>query len=191
MTRLKARLASANRHKLEELRAALPGWELEPLAASDWPEETGETYEENARLKARFGHKLEPGAWMLGEDSGIECAALGGGPGVHSARWAPAGEQADALLDRLAGEDDRRARMVTVLVALSPEGKELAGAGILEGAIAAEKRGETGFGYDPIFVPDGFTETVAELGQAWKGEHSHRARAAKALAAARDRASSS
>jgi XTP/dITP diphosphohydrolase len=177
----KARLASRNKHKLEELRAVLPGWELEPLAAGEWPDETGESYEENARLKARFGREHVPGAWILGEDSGIECAALGGGPGVHSARWAPAGDQADALLERLAGEIDRRARMVSVLVALSPEGEELTGTGVLEGTIATERRGESGFGYDPIFVPDGFTQTVAELGEAWKGEHSHRARAAKAL----------
>ena len=162
----------------------LPGWELEPLAAGEWPEETGETYEENARLKARFGREREPGVWILGEDSGIECAALGGGPGVHSARWAPAGDQADALLERLADETDRRARMVSALVALSPEGDELTAAGILEGTIAAEKRGESGFGYDPVFVPDGSTQTVAELGEAWKNEHSHRARAAQALAAA-------
>ena len=125
---------------------------------------------------------------MLGEDSGIECAALDGAPGLHSARWAPAGDQADALLERLAGESDRRARMVTHLVALGPGGEELTGAGVLEGTIAAARRGDEGFGYDPIFVPDGFTETVAELGEEWKHEHSHRARAAKALAAAFDRA---
>jgi XTP/dITP diphosphohydrolase len=184
MARLKASLASQNRHKLEELRAALPGWEIDALEASEWPDETGETYEENARLKARFGREREPAGWILGEDSGIESAALGGEPGVHSARWAPGRDQADALLERLAAETDRRARMVTVLVALPPQGEELVGTGVLEGTIAPERRGEAGFGYDPIFVPDGFTATIAELGDAWKDEHSHRARAAQALAEA-------
>ena len=180
---MKARLASQNPHKLEELRAALPEWQLEPLEARDWPEETGATYEENARLKARFARALAPGAWVLGEDSGIEAAALGGAPGIRSARWA-GGDQADALLALLAGEGDRRARMVTVLVALSPTGDEIRGEGVLEGAIAHERRGKAGFGYDPIFVPAGLTQTVAELGEEWKSEHSHRACAAKALAAA-------
>ena len=183
MAALKATLASANRHKLEELRAALPRWEIEPLAADEWPAEDGETYEENARLKARFGRALAGSdAWVLGEDSGIECVALGGSPGLHSARWAPSGDQAAALLERLAGEDDRRARMVTALIALSPAGEEFEGIGVLDGEIATAKRGSTGFGYDPIFVPAGHDQTVAELGEAWKNEHSHRARAAHALA---------
>jgi len=174
-------LASQNRHKLEELRAIFP--ELEPLEADGWPEETGTTYEENARLKARFGRERAPAEWVLGEDSGIECDALGGEPGLHSARWAD-GDQALALVERLAGETNRRARMLTVLVALTPDGEELTGTGVLEGSIAAGKRGEEGFGYDPVFVPDGVTQTVAELGEAWKEQHSHRARAATALAAA-------
>ncbi len=181
---MKATLASQNAHKLAELRAILPGWELDPLDADGWPEETGETYEENARLKAAFARGLVADGWVLGEDSGIECDALGGEPGLHSARWAPSGSQADALLERLAGEADRRARMVATIVALSPDGDELTGAGVLEGAIATARRGDEGFGYDPVFVPDGFTRTVAELGEGWKREHSHRALAARALLAA-------
>jgi XTP/dITP diphosphohydrolase len=181
---VKAKLASQNPNKLAELRAALPSWELEPLEAGGWPEETGATYGENALLKARFGRGLDPGDWILGEDSGIECEALGGEPGVHSARWAPAGTQAEALLERLRGEDDRRARMVAVLVAFSPDGEELTGTGVLEGTIATARRGEGGFGYDPIFVPAGFSRTIAELGDEWKRAHSHRARAAMELAAA-------
>jgi XTP/dITP diphosphohydrolase len=180
---MKALLASRNPHKLGELRAALPDWELEPLEASGWPEETGATYEENARIKARFAHERAPGSWALGEDSGIEAAALAGGPGIRSARWA-AGDQAEALLASLAGEHDRRARMVTVLVAIDPEGREFRGDGVLEGVIAAECRGDAGFGYDPVFVPNGLTQTVAELGEEWKAAHSHRARAAHALASA-------
>ena len=178
----RARLASQNVNKLAELRAALTGWEIEPLDGDEWPEESGATYEENARIKAQFGRPLaEPGVWVLGEDSGIECDALGGEPGLHSARWAPRGDQADALLERLRGETNRRARMVAELVALAPEGWELRGSGVLDGAIAAERRGDGGFGYDPIFVPNGYEQTVAELGERWKREHSHRGKAAKAL----------
>ena len=182
MAAIRARLASQNRHKLAELRDGLPGWQLEALEADEWPEETGETYAENALLKARFGRELAaPAEWVLGEDSGIESAALDGAPGLHSARWAPHGDQADALLERLAGEDDRRARMVTVLVALAPDGRELEVSGVLEGELATERRGETGFGYDPIFIPAGYDRTIAELGEKWKRAHSHRALAAKAL----------
>ncbi len=87
------------------------------------------------------------------------------------------------LLEELHGVADRRARYVCELVALSPDGEERRGTGILEGAIATERRGEEGFGYDPVFVPDGEERTVAELGNAWKREHSHRARAAADLRA--------
>jgi XTP/dITP diphosphohydrolase len=181
----RAVLASQNAHKLAELRDGLRGWELEPLAAGVYPEETGQTYAENARIKARFGRaQAPPDVWVLGEDSGIECDALDGGPGLHSARWAPSGDQADALLERLADEPNRRARMVTEIVALDPAGREVHVRGILEGALATERRGSGGFGYDPIFIPDGSDRTVAELGDEWKREHSHRARAAQALLAA-------
>jgi XTP/dITP diphosphohydrolase len=174
-----AKLASQNAHKLEELRAALPDWELDLLGADEFPPEEGETYYENARGKAEFGRSLAGDAWAIGEDSGIELAALGGRPGVQSARWADDGV-ARALAE-LAGAEDRRARYVCELVALSPDGAELRGTGTLDGTIAAEPRGDEGFGYDPIFVPDGETQTVAELGNAWKREHSHRALAARAL----------
>jgi XTP/dITP diphosphohydrolase len=178
----RAVLASANAHKLEELREGLQGWQLDALDSSEWPDETGQTYEENARIKARFGRERAPAdAWVLGEDSGIEVDALDGAPGVRSARWAPRGDQADALLERLAGEVERRARMVTEIVALAPSGEEIHVRGVLEGELATERRGDSGFGYDPIFIPDGYDRTVAELGDEWKRVHSHRARAAQAL----------
>ncbi|MGE5691515.1 MAG: non-canonical purine NTP pyrophosphatase [Pseudomonadota bacterium] len=182
MGALRARVATANPHKLEELRAALPGWELELLPA-DYPDETGATYLDNARSKAAFGRLLARGEWVLGEDSGIEVDALGGEPGLHSARWAGADDPLDALLARLDGTDDRSARYVCHLVALGPDGEEFVGVGTLEGRVAHAPRGSEGFGYDPIFVPDGEERTVAELGNAWKRAHSHRARAARALAA--------
>jgi len=119
---------------------------------------------------------------MLGEDSGIEVAALDGAPGVHSARWAE--DPIARLLAELEGVTDRRARYVCELVAISTGGEELRGTGTLEGRIAENPRGSEGFGYDPVFVPDGEELTVAELGNAWKRANSHRARAAAALSAA-------
>ncbi len=177
----KAVLASANPHKLEELRRALPGWEIAALLRDDFPDETGATYAENAAAKARFGRTLAPpDAWSVGEDSGIEAAALGGRPGVQSARWAADG--VSRMLGELAAATDRRARYVCVIVAVAPAGDEVAVRGTLEGSIVTgAPRGDEGFGYDPIFVPDGETQTVAELGDSWKRLHSHRARAAAEL----------
>ena len=182
MAAVKARLASGNPHKLEELRAALPGWELELLDTDrEYPPEDGATYYENACAKAAFGRESATAdEWVLGEDSGIEVAALDGRPGIASARWAADGVA--QLLVELDGIEDRRARYVCELVALSPDGEERRGTGILEGAIATERRGDEGFGYDPIFVPAGEDRTVAELGGSWKRTNSHRARAAATLA---------
>ena len=107
---------------------------------------------------------------MLGEDSGLEVAALGGAPGIRSARYAPAGNEANAkLLGELRGVEgaERRARYVCELVLIGPGGEE--------------RRGTGGFGYDPVFVPDDEEQTVAELGDDWKSRNSHRARAARAL----------
>jgi XTP/dITP diphosphohydrolase len=170
------RLASSNPNKARELARALPGWQIETLVADGYPPEEGDSYHDNALIKARFGRGLAPGEWVLGEDSGIEVEALGGRPGVHSARWAENGVA--RLLAELEGVTDRTARYVCELVALGPEGEEVRARGTLEGAIALEPRGTEGFGYDPIFVPEGETRTVAELGDAWKAQNSHRARAA-------------
>jgi XTP/dITP diphosphohydrolase len=179
-------LASRNAHKARELEVLLPGWTIEPLDTDDYPPETGTTYYENARAKARFG--AGAGRWSLGEDSGIEVAALGGRPGLYSARYAPEGAPAIAkLLRELEGVADRTARYVSELVAIAFDGEELRGTGILTGRIATEPRGSEGFGYDPIFIPDGEERTVAELGDSWKAQHSHRARAARALREAVER----
>lgn len=176
-------LASGNPNKLRELRAALPHLEIELLASPEEPVEDGLTFHDNARIKARSGRAhAPPEAWVAGEDSGIEVDALGGRPGVESARWADDGVV--QLLAELGGSKDRRARYVCELVVLGPDGEEALATGILEGAIALEPRGDEGFGYDPVFVPVGETRTVAELGNAWKAAHSHRARAAAALARA-------
>ena len=181
MDGLRAVLCSRNRHKARELEALLPGWTIEPLDRDDYPPETGATYYDNAALKARFGREHTDG-WVLAEDSGLEVDSLGGRPGVLSARYAPEGAPAVAkLLVELEGIEERRARYVSELVLLSADGRELRGTGTLEGRIAHQARGEEGFGYDPIFIPDGEEQTVAELGNEWKAERSHRARAARAL----------
>jgi len=174
-----ARLASRNEHKLRELRALLPQWELE-LLDEEYPPETGATYYENARAKALFARTLTH-LPVLGEDSGIEVGALGGRPGIESARWASDGVA--ALLQELDGVEERAARYMCELVLLATDGDEVRGTGVLDGRIGREPRGAEGFGYDPIFIPQGETRTVAELGNEWKREYSHRARAAKALLA--------
>jgi XTP/dITP diphosphohydrolase len=173
-------ICSGNPHKLEELAPLFPDWDLDLLAATDYPEEDGLTYAENARIKARFG-RLTGAAdrFMLADDSGIELAALAGGPGVQTARWAE-GRHVEKALAAVEG-GSRDAHYVCELVLLSPERVELTGRGVLAGSIAAAPAGAEGFGFDPVFVPRGETRTVAELGDAWKAEHSHRALAARAL----------
>ena len=178
---MRAQLASRNEYKLRELERALAGWTLSLLETDEFPPEEGQSYEENARAKARFGRAVGDGAaWILGEDSGIEVKALGGAPGVQSARWAQ-GEHVSRLLAALAGAGERGARYVCALAAIAPDGREVEARGVLEGRIADEARGVEGFGFDPVFVPAGETRTVAELGNEWKGRHSHRARAAQSL----------
>jgi XTP/dITP diphosphohydrolase len=178
-------LASGNAHKARELGRLLEGWEVETFAGG-LPEETGETFVENARLKARHVHAALGGAeWVLADDSGIEAAALHGVPGVRSARYA--GEDATdeqnlaKLIGALAESDDRRVRYVAELVAIAPDGGEVTARGELTGTLAAAPRGTGGFGYDPAFVPDGETRTVAEMSPGEKDAISHRARAARAL----------
>jgi XTP/dITP diphosphohydrolase len=179
--RCKVVLASGNPHKLEELRRTWPTLELELLDRDDPPLEDGASYADNARIKAEWGRRHAPAdAWVVGEDSGIEAVALGGAPGVLTARWA-AGDPVGRMLEALAGEHERRARYVCVMVAVAPGGEEHVAEGSLEGTIAEAASGAAGFGFDPVFVPAGESRTVAALGDAWKQAHSHRARAAAAL----------
>ena len=178
-------LASGNAHKAVELARVLPGWTVEPYEG-ELPEETGETFVANALLKARHVHRaIGGGAWVLADDSGIEAAALGGAPGVRSARYAGAdatdAENLRKLLAAVRDADDRRVRYVAELVAISPDGRELHARGELRGTLAADPRGSGGFGYDPAVVPEGETRTVAEMSAAEKDAVSHRARAAAAL----------
>lgn len=169
-----------NPGKLRELLELFPGWRIEPLAADDYPAEDADTFVGNARIKARYGRGVAPAdAWVLADDSGIELDALDGGPGVLTARWAE-----DSHVERaLAAVDGRGrgARYVCELVLLDPDGAETRGTGVLAGRIADAPRGSGGFGFDPVFVPRGEERTVADLGDDWKRDHSHRALAAQAL----------
>jgi XTP/dITP diphosphohydrolase len=181
-------LATANRHKLDEIRAALlgTGIVLDSLVEHpEWPEpeETGETFEENALLKARALFEIEGGA-VLADDSGLEVDALGGAPGVRSKRFSPeATHEANnrLLLARLHGVTERRARFRCVLALVTPR---FAGtvAGACEGRISETQRGFAGFGYDPLFVPDDLGgRTMAEATMVEKNAISHRGRAVRQL----------
>jgi XTP/dITP diphosphohydrolase len=184
-------LASANRHKARELGllAAAAGLALEIAPASEAggmppvAEDTG-SFSGNARKKAgALLRALPPGCWSLADDSGLCVDALGGAPGVESAYYAGPAADAAANLERLVGEmrgvrDGRRtARFVCVLAVAGPGGAEALFEGRCEGRLAAEPRGGGGFGYDPLFIPEGHDLTFAELGEGPKSSLSHRARA--------------
>jgi XTP/dITP diphosphohydrolase len=184
-------IASRNQHKVRELGRVLAPHALEPLPESvELPPEVGETFAANALIKARAG-MAATGAAVLADDSGIVVQALGGAPGVRSARFAgPAAtdqQNLDRLLADMAGEEDRRAAYVCVLALVEPDGSERLFEGRCEGRLTSAPRGGRGFGYDPAFVPDdldGQDRTMAELDPAEKDAISHRGRAARALAAA-------
>jgi XTP/dITP diphosphohydrolase len=180
-------VASKNEDKLGEIKAVLLGLGLvnEIVADLDWPdiEETEPTLEGNALLKARTV-AAATGLPSLADDTGLEVAALDGEPGVRSARFA--GETASyadnvrALLEQLAGHSDRSARFRTVMALVMPGGWEIVAEGVLEGLIIDTPRGDTGFGYDPVFDVGG--RTLAELAAVEKNAISHRGRALRALA---------
>jgi XTP/dITP diphosphohydrolase len=184
-------VASANPDKVAEIRAilreVLPDAELRPRPDHVGEvEETGDTLEDNARLKA-VAVSLATGEAAIADDTGLEVVALGGAPGVVTARYAgPAATYADnvaKLLASMAGVTDRRARFRTVALVRWPDGRELAVEGAVDGRIAESARGDSGFGYDPVFEPEGGGgATFAELGDEGKRRLSHRARAFRALA---------
>lgn len=180
------RLATGNPGKAAEL-ARLLGRPVEPVPGWDPPTEDGATFLANALIKARAGAAQCPGAWVVADDSGLEVDALGGAPGVLSARYGGDGlddaGRVAALLAAVRDADDRTARFVCVLVAIAPDGTEHLAEGRLEGTLADAPRGAHGFGYDPILIPAGETRTCAELAPAEKDAISHRGAAARALRA--------
>ena len=186
-------IATMNTGKLREyerLLAEVPGLELETMAALPEPidvVEDRDTFRGNA-LKKAMEIATVAGMPCLADDSGLEVDALGGRPGVCSARYAGEGstdsENNAKLLDELSGiaDDERTARFQCAIVIVDQSGRELAIAeGACEGRIGSEPRGSHGFGYDPLFVPEGYTQTMGELGPETKNEISHRAKAAAKL----------
>lgn len=182
-------IATKNQGKRREISEVLGelGLAQEIVTGLDWPDvdETGSTLEDNALLKARAA-VAATGLAALADDSGLEVAALGGRPGVRTARYA--GPQATyddnnrKLLAELVGVDDRSARFRTVVALVHPDGSSVTAEGELRGRIAQSRRGEGGFGYDPVFEVDGVT--LAEMGVEEKNRLSHRAQALHALSVA-------
>jgi XTP/dITP diphosphohydrolase len=176
-------IATTNKHKFNEIRdilspiveniefLSLNGYEINP------PKEDGKTFFENALIKARYYYsKLR--IPVLSDDSGLEVEALGGRPGVLSARYA--GENStqrdliNKLLKEMEGVTNRKARFVCVAIFMYGDEKFIFSQGVLWGNISHEPRGDKGFGYDPVFIPDGYTRTLAELGEEVKNKISHR-----------------
>jgi XTP/dITP diphosphohydrolase len=181
-------VATTNKDKFKEIKELLKSLPLEVHGAYELPhytapEENGNTFLENAQIKARFLRAMKPQSWVLADDSGLEVPAMKNLPGVHSARYAgPRArdiENTSKLLHQMGIQKiaDRAAVFKCVMVLLSPEGTEQISEGILKGAISSQPKGKTGFGYDPIFIPEGQTQTLAELGMAMKNRLSHRATA--------------
>ena len=179
--------ATNNEHKLAEVRQII-GNSIEVLSLNDIGcdvdiPETGETLEDNAQLKAQyvFDHYHID---VFADDTGLEVDALNGAPGVYSARYAGDGHDSEAnmtkLLNELGENNNRRARFRTV-IALILQGQVYEFEGIVNGEIIRERKGGEGFGYDPIFRPDGYDQTFAELGADIKNQISHRARATAKL----------
>lgn len=181
-------VASKNADKLPEIEAILSGTGLagEVVTGLDWPDvdETGETLEENALLKARAVVGAT-GLPAIGDDTGLEVAALDGAPGVRTSRFAGPrasyAENVTRLLETLDGVVDRSARFRTVVALVFPDGVEMVAEGFLAGVIAHEPRGSGGFGYDPVFLVG--SRTLAEMSEDEKNSLSHRSQAIRALAA--------
>jgi XTP/dITP diphosphohydrolase len=180
-------VASKNPDKITEIEDVLEplGLTQDIVRGLDWPEveETGHTLEENALLKARTV-SLSVGLPAVADDTGLEVAALGGRPGVNTSRYAGRGasyaDNVRLLLEELEGVTDRRARFRTVVALVFPDGVEVVAEGTVDGVITFERRGEQGFGYDPVFEVGG--RTLAEMSLEDKSQLSHRARALRALA---------
>ena len=151
--------------------------------------EDGKTFEDNARIKARTLRSVKNNVWVLGEDAGLEVEGMNGLPGIHSARYAGPkasdNENLSKLLKMMALKkmDNRNARFYCSVVVYTPTGEEWVFSGEMKGTIATKPAGLHGFGYDPVFIPEGQTQTLAEVGQGFKAQHSHRSKAAKAFMA--------
>lgn len=184
---MKLVFATNNQHKLDEVRKVVTGdFDIVSLSEIDCHDdipETADTLEGNALQKARY-IKEHFGYDCFADDTGLEVEALNNAPGIYSARYAGPGHDSEAnmnkLLQEMKDKENRKAQFRTA-IALILNGKEYLFEGIVRGSIITEKRGNSGFGYDPIFVPENYTETFAELGNDIKNQISHRAEAVKKL----------
>lgn len=180
-------VATTNQGKLDEFRTLLSGPGLTIKSIKDAPsyfipKETGQSFLENAQIKARSFKSFKSDNWVVAEDSGLETEGLNNMPGIFSARYAgdkasDAENMAKLLKMLKIRSQNRKARFRCALVAISPDGTEHSFEGNLDGLIAAAPAGQMGFGYDPIFIPDGQNQTLAQLGPAVKNKISHRAQA--------------
>ncbi len=181
-------IATGNQGKLNEFKMLLNKLPLELHSQKElstfYPRpETGKTFLENAQIKTRSLHAVQNTHWVLGEDSGLEVKGLGNLPGIHSARYA--GEKAAdsenvaklLKMMQLKAVQDRSAQFTCSMLLISPTKEEFIFEGVFAGTIAKAPKGNQGFGYDTVFIPEGQTQTLAELGLAFKNQHSHRARA--------------
>lgn len=184
---IKLVFATNNANKLKEVKALLPDHiellSLQDIGCYEDIPETAETIEGNAFQKVDFVKK-KFGYDCFADDTGLEVEALDGRPGVHSARYAGEDKSSEANIDKLMreleGETNRKARFKT-LIAMELEGKQYSFSGICDGNIIFERKGEQGFGYDPVFKPEGNSKTFAEMSLSEKAEFSHRARATRKL----------
>lgn len=173
-------VATHNAHKVREMSQIMPGVDIVPDDPADI-EENAPDFEGNALIKVRAIAAKHPGEWCMADDSGLEVAALGGAPGVRSARYAgePSNTAANnaLLLKNLAGVSDRRANFTCAVAIVDADGREHVVVGKCFGRIAESPSGAAGFGYDPLFVPDGQDRSFAELSADEKNAISHRGRA--------------
>jgi XTP/dITP diphosphohydrolase len=184
---MKVVLATGNKDKVAELTELFAGAEVEAAPSDFDVEETGTTLFQNAWIKAAALRDRAPAdAVVVADDSGLFVKALGGRPGVFSSRYAgPNATYQDnclRLLEELEGATDRRAAFAAVLVGLGPGGYSFVASGVCPGEIAPAQRGNEGFGYDPVFIPEGLGRTMAEMTRAEKEAVSHRGRAARRMA---------
>lgn len=187
---MKLILASNNKDKLKEIKEILSGTGVEIISQRDAgcdfeAEETGTTFIENARIKARAAMETT-GFAAVADDSGLEITVLGGRPGIHSARYCGDDtgydKKCSMILSEIIDKNDRSARFVSAVVCVFPNGDEIVSEGYMTGSIAHTPAGENGFGYDPIFMPSGYNKTVSELTDDEKNAISHRGQAFREFA---------
>lgn len=191
-------IATSNNGKLNEFKMLLNQVTIEKmisihaqseLPVFSQPPENGDSFQANARIKARSLKAMKPGTWVFGEDSGLTVEGLNNLPGIHSARYAGphAGDAENVAkllkMMTLRPMNSRKGAFVSVIVAFDPQGQEHVFEGKLAGEIAKSQKGNAGFGYDNVFIPEGEQKTLAELGVAFKNKISHRAKAVQQLSA--------